>query len=433
MRLPSNTKFSQPNQLLLVSTGCPSLDELLGGGIAVGSILLIRRDPMDGQYSDLMLRYFQSQALASDPATHSSLIVTDADGDPRSFANSLLHATTIPVDRLTRENDNDEKSSEGGNKTTTTTTTTTMKIAWRYQHQHDGNTANSAVDAKQRVVSKSSFTPRRQPPITNTPGTLGSDNNTLSSNTNWNSNTTNWNNSDNNCSNHYSYCRVFDMQRTLNEAEVDAALNSGRLKLIKSPESLSSLFGLIKTELQSFSTLNNTARQPQSQPRILHLSLHSLASPAFFCLDRRQLVRFLVALRGLLRHSMCTAAISLPDYWWQDGEDDLLRLGDYCIELLPFSGDNQAAYTREYTGWFHLRRVARLNSLCINDKTVAKAVGANLAFRCRRRRFCIEPFHLPPDLTIDGGHHDHAQISSSNNSGGCSTTNHATSNGKLDW
>lgn len=105
-------------------------------------------------------------------------------------------------------------------------------------------------------------------------------------------------------------------------------------------------------------------------------------------------------------------------------------MSDIVLELesFPSSPDATAAsafYAREYHGIFRVRKYPRLNSLLAaggrrlggRDGDVVGGAGQDLAFKCRRRRFCIETLHLPPDLA-DGkgdekeGKHDQKRTTS---------------------
>lgn len=61
---------------------------------------------------------------------------------------------------------------------------------------------------------------------------------------------------------------------------------------------------------------------------------------------------------------------------------------------------NEAAYTQNYHGFFHVHKLPVLNSLLppSTKLSVLSAGGSNdLGFKLRRKRFAIETFHLPPE------------------------------------
>ncbi|XP_041472160.1 elongator complex protein 4-like [Lytechinus variegatus] len=105
------TRPSLHNGQLLISTGVPSLDHLLGGGLVVGSVLLIEEDTF-GSYANLLLRYF----LAEGVMCGHGLMVASAEEQPKHLLKALPHP--VDDDKETTQRMDEEK----------------MKIAWRYQH-----------------------------------------------------------------------------------------------------------------------------------------------------------------------------------------------------------------------------------------------------------------------------------------------------------
>lgn len=101
------------NSQLLLSCGIPSLDYLIGGGLPVGSILLIEQDRYD-IYSKLFLKYF----LAEGVINNHILTLASLDVSPRTIAEDLPASTDIEPD--TTQTSADDKQ---------------MTIAWRYQNK----------------------------------------------------------------------------------------------------------------------------------------------------------------------------------------------------------------------------------------------------------------------------------------------------------
>ena len=107
-------KPSLYNNQLLVSTGIPSLDHLLGGGLAVGTVLLVEEDKY-GSYARLMLKYFCAEAVM----TGHSLLLSSCDTDPNTLLSDLpAPIVDDPVDQSEAPGSGDDQ----------------MKIAWRYRH-----------------------------------------------------------------------------------------------------------------------------------------------------------------------------------------------------------------------------------------------------------------------------------------------------------
>lgn len=105
------TKPSIKNSQLLVSSGIPSLDHIIGGGLPVGSLFLIEEDRY-GTYAKVMLKYFMAEGVV----TAQPLFIGSKDVKPSQFVSDIPAVITdVSVDKppVTDEQ---------------------MKIAWRYQN-----------------------------------------------------------------------------------------------------------------------------------------------------------------------------------------------------------------------------------------------------------------------------------------------------------
>ncbi|XP_011166689.1 elongator complex protein 4 [Solenopsis invicta] len=114
-KLPTipGTKPSLRNSQLLISTGIPSLDNTIGGGLPIGSILLIEEDKY-GFYAKIVLKYFMSEGVVvSQP-----ILIASQDVQPSQLVLELPTVTDDSEKHTKTTNDNVEP----------------MKIAWRYQN-----------------------------------------------------------------------------------------------------------------------------------------------------------------------------------------------------------------------------------------------------------------------------------------------------------
>ncbi|XP_065846056.1 elongator complex protein 4-like [Oscarella lobularis] len=108
--LPRGTRLSVQNGQLLVSTGVPSVDQAIGGGLAVGTVLLIEEDA-HSSYSEILLRYFFAEGVVSG---HGAYV---ASGAVKSTGVELIE--TLPA--LCSDTEKSQESKDD------------MKIAWRYR------------------------------------------------------------------------------------------------------------------------------------------------------------------------------------------------------------------------------------------------------------------------------------------------------------
>lgn len=111
-RLPSGTRLNPTGTLLLTSTGIPSLDTFIGGGIAIGSLLIIYEDPT-GNLSDSIVRCFLSEGVYN----KQDLCVVAMRNDP----SENLPVKEEPLDNEKASEDNEQSAEK-------------MKIAWRYEN-----------------------------------------------------------------------------------------------------------------------------------------------------------------------------------------------------------------------------------------------------------------------------------------------------------
>lgn len=110
------------NAQLLVSSGVPSFDCVIGGGIPVGTVVLVEEDKY-GTYAKLLVKYFLAEGIV---CGH-SLVVASQDLN----CEALVHDLPAPIyhdDTLPPTSDADDK----------------MTIAWRYQNMREVQSFSSS-------------------------------------------------------------------------------------------------------------------------------------------------------------------------------------------------------------------------------------------------------------------------------------------------
>ncbi|XP_041367597.1 elongator complex protein 4-like [Gigantopelta aegis] len=116
-RMKSNeipgTKPSLYNNQLLISTGIPSLDLVIGGGIAVGTVMLVEED-LFATYANLVVNYFVSEGIVCEQ----SVLAASLDLDMKQLTQELPAPISDEPQLTTSQPDSDS-----------------MKIAWRYEAQ----------------------------------------------------------------------------------------------------------------------------------------------------------------------------------------------------------------------------------------------------------------------------------------------------------
>lgn len=125
----SGTRVSPYNGSLLLSTGIASLDDIQGGGLPAGSLLLLEED-RDTSYAKLVLKYWIAQGLC---CSEQNVIVVSSslDQGPQEIIEKLPYADDVPNeksqkrDTASHTDDEDEQLAEGAKEN--------MKIAFRYE------------------------------------------------------------------------------------------------------------------------------------------------------------------------------------------------------------------------------------------------------------------------------------------------------------
>lgn len=108
------TRYSPASPSIVVtSTGIPSLDDLLGGGLPLSCSMLVAAPDLHSSYGELIQKYFIAEGLAS---SQKVLIV---DHNARSLLRDLMW-----IPKYSAANENQEDENQDSQK---------VKIAWRYE------------------------------------------------------------------------------------------------------------------------------------------------------------------------------------------------------------------------------------------------------------------------------------------------------------
>lgn len=340
----AGTRPSVRNGQLLVSTGLPALDQLLGGGLAVGTVLLIEEDKYN-TYSPLLFKYFLAEGIVNGH----TLLVASAKEKPADILQEL------PAPQL---DDNGKKELDDAHNPQTPDADVNMKIAWRYQFlpkMQIGPVSSSRFghyyDVSKRISQE----------------LLGS--------SKWHG--------------------FFLPEHITSELKGEScSLSRGYMNLLQFIQNV------IYTE--GFDGSN-----PQKkQKNILRIGIQNLGSPLWGddicctenCDNSLWLTKFLYVLRGLLRTSLSACIITMPTHLIQNRAitTRVRNLSDTVVGLESFIGSESETNPlyKDYHGLIHIRKIPRLNNLTCDESDVK-----DLAFKLKRKLFTIERLHLPPDLS----------------------------------
>ncbi|KAM8939994.1 elongator complex protein 4 isoform 2-T2 [Pelodytes ibericus] len=350
-KLPAirGTRPSVHNGQLLLSSGVPSLDHILGGGLAVGTLLLIEED-MYSTYSNLLLKYFLAEGVVNGHEVY----VASASEDPTHILKDLPAPLTDEIPKLSASKT--EKQAPG----TAEDNPESMKIAWRYQNMPK---VQSVPTSSSRFGNYYDISKTMSPEMLQTV-------------------------------NSYTF-HVSDAMPFLQTQSMGCELACDYHQLLESIQRVVHEGGY-----------DGSNPQQKRQKNILRIGIQSLGSVLWgddICSNHRpqnlhSLTRFLYALRGLLRTSLTTCVITVPEHLFQSKAITarVRNLSDTVVGLESFSGSERETNPlyKEYHGLLHVHQIPRLNTL-ISDVSDTK----DLAFKLKRKLFVIERLHLPPDLS----------------------------------
>ncbi|XP_076879273.1 elongator complex protein 4 isoform X1 [Brachyhypopomus gauderio] len=336
------TRPSVQNGQLIVSTGVASLDYVIGGGLAVGTLLLIEEDHSDS-YSHMLLRYF----LAEGVVCGHELFLASA----RDHPDNIMQMLPSPI--------LDNVNTDQGNRPPLPLHhdhPDALKIAWRYQSipKFQTTLASSAMFGHCYDLSKPMEEQVRQA----------------------------------------TKCHTFYLPDEKTAAKQSSHLIGPYAGLLQSIQALIQKEGFDGTSSQS------------KVRNVLRVGLHSLGSALWgddLCCRENPthcyaLTTFLYALRALLRSSLSVAMVTIPSHLIQKRVvmERITRLSDIALTLESFQGSEKetSPLYKDYHGLLQICQVPHLNCLsCAIPDT------KDLGFKLKKKLFAIEKLHLPPDLS----------------------------------
>ncbi|KAJ3408500.1 Elongator subunit elp4 [Chytridiales sp. JEL 0842] len=381
--LPPSTRISPHNGSLQTSTGIPSLDIALGGGIPTSTLLLVQEDNVTS-YASLLLRYFVAQGVVGRHA----VCVIGAE-DPEQLGKGLMAAVGVEEDVNDDDDDDDDENRKAGAGLAAGGARSLgalrrgadeekMKIAWRYQSLPK---LGSAGVTSQMVVAKGDG----------------------------------------------AYCHVFDvtkqMPASVMEAAADRILYLNPSEWIKQGHSEAQVYAKLLDQIKglikhgAFSLSSPLPPNPKT-PSFLRIAIQSIASPYWGTgtgqpASAQALFRFLTSLRSLLSTSRAVCMLTLPAHLYADAHlvsssPFIRRVQTACdgvIEIESFAGSSRLfpeSFTEGYHGLLHIHRLPALHALTHASRLSTPDLHS-LAFRLRRKRFLVEPFELPPESETGQG------------------------------
>lgn len=117
---------------IITSTGIPSLDDILGGGLPLSCSILVLAPDLHSSYGSLVQKYFVAEGLA---CGHRLVVV---DSDPEDFVRDIMW---YPKSYMTPKSKNDGESADSDDEEQTKGQDQKIKIAWRYEQMKQFQTS----------------------------------------------------------------------------------------------------------------------------------------------------------------------------------------------------------------------------------------------------------------------------------------------------
>ncbi|XP_067043391.1 elongator complex protein 4-like isoform X3 [Acropora muricata] len=340
---PPGTRPSLHNSQLLISSGVPSMDHMIGGGIAVGTVFLIEEDAF-GSYARQLSKYFLAEGIVSSHA----IFLASAEPEPSSILKDLPQETDDGKKATSTQTQEPEQK--------VPSTNSSMRIAWRYQSQPKFEcTPSYAKFGHYFDLTKVMDEDRVQ----SVPA------------------------------------QTFNVTNEMTERQ-DRQLGRKHIAVYET------LLSRIKSTIRDGGFC--TSDKELGNRTILRIVLHGLGSPLWGNEHYRpdtinpSLTQFLFQLRAVMRSALAVCLITIPTHLFQELAliRRVQRLCDTVIKLESFVGSEMETNPvyKDYHGLFHILRLPRLNSLVCHAPE-----SFDLAFKLRRKKMTIEKLHLPPDLS----------------------------------
>ncbi|KAJ3012181.1 Elongator subunit elp4 [Thoreauomyces humboldtii] len=364
------TRISAHNSSVLTSTGVPSIDELLGGGLPLHCSLLVLEDRFTG-YAKLLQSYYIAQGIASGHA----VCLATAEEEPETLVRGLMAVVEgkVPSEMKEEEDDLDDAVSPGvgiaGRRMgAVREEEDRMRIAWRYQGLPK---FSQAVGLGRRDADSQ-----------------------------------------------HPFCNLFDLTKRITPATLNAAgprmalLDVSQWAIEAEEHGEKSVFHRLIEYIEGLVDEGGFRIRPNAPPppTVLRIAIHSLASPIWGDASSSQIAQFLHSLRAVLRTSYATAIVTLPHTTPATTATIASHLSDAVIALDSFAGRPvpvHPAFESQYHGFLDVIKVPRVGCLGARRGEIAM-----LGFKVRRKRFLVERCSLPPEGEADAEdvkRHSHAK------------------------
>ena len=375
------------NGVRLVSTGLAQLDQFLGGGLPLGSLVLIEED-QNAVHAQTLMQYFVSQGIACGHR----VCIAGGDGLQgfQEFVNTLP-ANVSTSGRSSSQTENSQQKMES-----TQDPSSELKIAWQYKKYMGSDADNPALHAMPQV-GEGTQKQRKQEKM--------------------------------------KYCCAFDLHRRLPREEWEASdsrtFNVSKVMLEGEYSSVRETQGTYSSACRFLADqVRLSTNEEANNPKAGRLCVLGAGGPQWGGLSGgtdsggdKQFVRFLHSLKRIVsskppqsHHSLAIVTIpsnTLPTHVLSrarciaDGVIQITAFAERGPEaarskslgnsdsslLLRTHKQTSAEEFADYTGMLTIKKIP-----CINSLVSARPDTLTYLFKRDRRKMKIERFHLPPGM-----------------------------------
>ncbi|GAA5987407.1 hypothetical protein JCM11641_002279 [Rhodosporidiobolus odoratus] len=362
------TRTSPSSPSPLVSTGLPALDDLIGGGLPLSSLLLIESDHPTN-YSHLILKYFIAQGLECGHDV--AVLAAGGEGGPEGVVEGLMATENAGTAKDTRE-DREERDREEQLREK-------MKIAFRYE----GMKAHQTSLPEQAASS------------------TGED----------------------------TYSSIFDLTSTRQLSSSDRKLlhliNVDDFPSAAPNELYDTLYHRIEKLINDGGFRQGNESSAPTPRQALRLALSNFGSPAWSAVSPSVLFSFLLRLRHLLSTTTCVTLLTFPSHLFSSSPSSspssplLIRLSHVAHGILRLTSfSSSPLLSSQYPRHSGLLSFPKLPSppsgsgglIPPGSKlSVLRGLGGGgqgrdnlIGFRVKRRRFVVEVLSEDPVAAAGG-------------------------------
>lgn len=432
------------NGQLLVSTGLNELDQLIGGGLPIGSLTCVMEDRLSQHANRQLQKYFVSEGIScGHRVIHASMQAGSmalqrelpwnvsfqremADAEEQQQQQKKQTTATAVVGETSAVS---SSSSSSGKSTSASVESEELRIAWRYrdfvqeqiaqkkkrqQEAHYSSTAIRRMATGEMSAQSSASTSRgdngggdggamsmpvmrrRRPRAQHTTGTV--------------------------------LCHEYDLSKPIQQELWNQEKVQGLIHVVDVVDTVMSdsddivgadYYQTLLREIArivSMAQKNSGDNADEPSSRIVRISIESLGCRVFSDgsssreTRERRLVQFVHALRSLLRRTLSVCLVTLPvSALLPQTVNKILHASDTVLEMRSFVGsriDVSDYEFREYSGLFELKKLPRMNSLVFNFNPQS----LQYAFKMKRRKMIVEKLHLPPEETRQASNPDRVKF-----------------------